>query len=203
MGIVRSPIPQTVAAASGLHWFLVGTAFWATRASLLDRAGLARWWQTPRAPRPRSAAVDEDEAVYRSDAASATARERIRASAVSAAVAGGLTAGVFRGVRSIFPVTIFFGAMGFGGQHAYDFIDRRHTDKLLRSVDEEKCGETWLQRLSRSKWSPMTVLTDQEYCRLLEEKMLGLDTDIALIEEKIEALRKPTSQPKDRANTTQ
>lgn len=40
-----------------------------------------------------------------------------------------------------------------------------------------------------AKWSPMTKLADQEYENILEEKLLRLDVEIALLDENIAALR--------------
>jgi hypothetical protein len=40
-----------------------------------------------------------------------------------------------------------------------------------------------------SKWSPIKKLSDDEYRELIETKILHVDTDIALIDEKISELR--------------
>lgn len=53
---------------------------------------------------------------------------------------------------------------------------------------EKKEQSNFLQRLSRSRYSPMTSLSDDEYARMLREKILRVDVDIALIDEKIEKL---------------
>lgn len=50
-----------------------------------------------------------------------------------------------------------------------------------------------------SKWSPLKKLTDQEYEKLLEEKILKLDAEIAIIDDNIAALKaseQPSSQAK-------
>jgi hypothetical protein len=44
---------------------------------------------------------------------------------------------------------------------------------------------SWL----RSKWSPLKKLTDREYIEMMEEKMLKLDVEIALIDDRIAELR--------------
>lgn len=45
-----------------------------------------------------------------------------------------------------------------------------------------------------SKWSPITPLSDQEYKHTIEEKLLRLDADIAIIDEEIKALRDAEKQ---------
>ena len=36
------------------------------------------------------------------------------------------------------------------------------------------------------KWSPMKVLSDEEYERMLQEKLLRVEAEIAVLDEKIE-----------------
>lgn len=86
-----------------------------------------------------------------------------------------------------------FTLFGYGGQHAYDFLDRRHTETILKEIrmkEEDKEKENWLQRAAKSKWSPMSVLTDEEYERMLNEKLISVEAEIALIDERIEEFRK-------------
>lgn len=43
-----------------------------------------------------------------------------------------------------------------------------------------------------SKWSPLTRLTDEEYEKILEEKILKIEVEIALVEDRISHLRATT-----------
>lgn len=52
--------------------------------------------------------------------------------------------------------------------------------------------DSWL----RSKWSPLKKLNDQEYVDMMEEKMLRVDADIALIDERIAQLRQAEENEK-------
>lgn len=76
-----------------------------------------------------------------------------------------------------------FTLLGGGGQalvnlfHATDF-----SLKDRRSIFE-------------SKWSPLKKLTDEEYVDMMDEKILRIDAEIALIEEKIAELRQVPDQP--------
>jgi hypothetical protein len=46
-------------------------------------------------------------------------------------------------------------------------------------------SDSWLS----SKWSPLKKLSDKEYIDMMEEKMLKLDVEIALIDDRITELR--------------
>lgn len=45
-----------------------------------------------------------------------------------------------------------------------------------------------------SKWSPLKKLSDEEYVDMMDEKILRIDAEIALIEEKITELRQVSAQ---------
>jgi hypothetical protein len=74
---------------------------------------------------------------------------------------------------------VIFGATG---QALYNVVDARKS-RLVESGEKPK--NSWLD----SKWSPVKVLTDTEYENMLQEKLLRVNAEIALIDENIEALR--------------
>ena len=43
--------------------------------------------------------------------------------------------------------------------------------------------------MAQKSWSPVTVMTNEEYATMLREKMLKVDVEIAVLEDKIAALR--------------
>lgn len=47
-----------------------------------------------------------------------------------------------------------------------------------------------LQRIADSKWIPLKTLSDDEYRGILSEKLLSIEAEIAIIDEKIEELEK-------------
>jgi hypothetical protein len=47
-----------------------------------------------------------------------------------------------------------------------------------------------LQRLADSKWIPLKTLSDDEYRDILSEKLLSIEAEIAIIDEKIEELER-------------
>jgi len=110
-----------------------------------------------------------------------TPREKISASAIAGGV-GGTAGGLLRGRRNVIPGAIMFTIFGATGQALYNVADARKS-RLVESGEKPK--NSWLD----SKWSPVKVLTDTEYENMLQEKLLRVNAEIALIDENIEALR--------------
>lgn len=72
---------------------------------------------------------------------------------------------------------IVFSVLGGTGQAMFNWIEPRKAPG--------KDGRDWL----RSDWSPLKRLTDDEYRELIGNKKLRLEVEIALIDDKIAALR--------------
>lgn len=70
-----------------------------------------------------------------------------------------------------------FSLLGAGGQFA--------ANKWYASAASSQNKTSWLDK----KWSPMTKLSDEQYANILEEKILRLDADIAIIDEDLTALK--------------
>jgi hypothetical protein len=49
----------------------------------------------------------------------------------------------------------------------------------------------------RSKWSPVTYLSDQEYEKILQEKLLRVDAEIAVVDDTIREIRGAQSRPSE------
>lgn len=56
-------------------------------------------------------------------------------------------------------------------------------------------GRDFLQ----SKWSPVTYLSDPEYEKILEEKLLRVEAEIAIVDENIKALRDAEKKPEQQS----
>lgn len=76
-----------------------------------------------------------------------------------------------------------FAIFGAGGQWLYNRADARH----MAQEAEGDSGQGW-QRILDSKWSPMKVLTDEDYERMLHEKLLNINARIAMIDDQKAAL---------------
>ena len=122
--------------------------------------------------------------------------------------APGLQAPVTGGRANIIPGVIMFSLFGFAGQHLYNALDAQHQDSLgplathtaqsksITNADTEKMGtestepiEPLWKRVLNSKWSPMKVLSDEQYETLLREKLLRVEAELAIVEEDIEKMK--------------
>ncbi|KAL2145067.1 hypothetical protein VTI28DRAFT_7946 [Corynascus sepedonium] len=111
--------------------------------------------------------------------------DKLKASTVAGGVAG-TCGGVLRGPRNIIPGAVVFTLLGAGGQAIANW-------RAARVVDEapKPDGGFW------SRWSPIKQLSDQDYENILEEKLLRVEADIALIDDRIKELRESESRAKD------
>ncbi|KAH6723893.1 hypothetical protein BKA61DRAFT_566499 [Leptodontidium sp. MPI-SDFR-AT-0119] len=112
-----------------------------------------------------------------------TPREKISASAIAGTV-GGTAGGLLRGRKNVIPGAIMFAILGATGQMVYNMADARNSERS-QEPQERDLKDSWLN----SKWSPMKVLSDAEYESMLQEKLLRINAQIALVDENIEALR--------------
>ncbi|KUJ22205.1 uncharacterized protein LY89DRAFT_681491 [Mollisia scopiformis] len=110
-----------------------------------------------------------------------TPREKISASAIAGAI-GGTAGGLLRGRKNVIPGATMVALFGATGQYLYNVADAR---KTTLAGKPESAKNSWLD----SKWSPMKVLSDQDYENMLREKLLRVNAEIALVDDNIEALR--------------
>ncbi|RDW94917.1 hypothetical protein BP5796_00680 [Coleophoma crateriformis] len=113
-----------------------------------------------------------------------TRREKVSASAIAGGV-GGAAGGLLRGRGNILPGAIMFALCGATGQALYNRADARQPAPEADGQQQKSLQDSWLN----SKWSPMKVLTDKEYEAMMQEKLLRVNADIALIDEKIASLQ--------------
>jgi hypothetical protein len=79
---------------------------------------------------------------------------------------------------------VVFSLLGYLGQRSYNAIDSwqmEHANTPSKPI---------LQRIADSKWIPLKTLSDDEYRGILGEKLLSIEAEIAIIDEKIEELEK-------------
>ncbi|KAL8661571.1 MAG: hypothetical protein Q9202_005457 [Teloschistes flavicans] len=116
------------------------------------------------------------------------------------------------GRKNIIPGIIMFSLFGFAGQHIYNALDARQGSPVavkdarpteLSSVTTPQSNQVsvastnpnksldqpiWRRALN-SSWSPMKVLSDEEYEKLLRKKLLRVDAEIAILDENIAKAR--------------
>lgn len=111
-----------------------------------------------------------------------------KASGVAGGVSGGVIGLIFRGPRNVIPGTIVMGCFGAGGQAIYN------SWRLRREERANVPKQGFLESLSKKKWSPVRSLSDEEYANILREKALRVEVEIAVLDDKIAALRKQESE---------
>ncbi|KAL8725078.1 MAG: hypothetical protein Q9181_006553 [Wetmoreana brouardii] len=114
-----------------------------------------------------------------------------------------LKVGAWSGGRTnIIPGMIMFSLFGFAGQHIYNTLDARqssHTslhqprsntnlspsDVSPISPDASNANQPFWKRALDSRWSPMKVLSDEEYEKMLRQKLLRVEAELAILDEDI------------------
>jgi hypothetical protein len=110
-----------------------------------------------------------------------TAGELVQASAVAGGVSAALVGLATRGRSHVIPGTIALSMFAAGGQ----FVHNRWT--APRTLDPAHKG--FWRGMSEKSWSPVKLLNDEEHANLLREKLLNIEVEIALIDDKITALK--------------
>lgn len=180
-GTLRTQTPVLFAIASGMQCFALGSTYWTARAAILNQDGLANWWKSTRGL-PLGARHD----------LTPTRSERVQASTIAGAFTGLSLGLLFRGPRNALPGTFMFGLFGYVGQKGYNFLDEKNTEELEEEARLAARGEkkkNVMERIAEMKWSPMEVLTDDRYEEMLQEKLLKIEVEIALIDDRIEGFR--------------
>lgn len=84
-----------------------------------------------------------------------------------------------------------FTLFGWAGQHGYNYLDAKNSSEIQeRARGENKPKENFMHKIAKSKWSPMQVLTDDDYENMMQEKLLRVEAQIAVIDDKIDVLKK-------------
>lgn len=55
---------------------------------------------------------------------------------------------------------------------------------------EQQPKEKFWKRMAEKSWSPVTFMSNEEYVEILREKMLKVDVEVAVLDDKIAALQK-------------
>ncbi|OAX84655.1 hypothetical protein ACJ72_00969 [Emergomyces africanus] len=112
-----------------------------------------------------------------------TPGQRAFASSFSSGLSGGAIA--FSIHRRFIPGAVIFGIVGFLGQKSYDVIDGWQLSR-----GQTRPQKPLVQRMLESKWMLLKPLPDEEYIGMLNEKILAVDAEIAVIDDKIAELKR-------------
>lgn len=105
------------------------------------------------------------------------------ASAISGGITGGALAMILRGRSNVLPGVLMFSLFGTAGQWIYNGM-------AASPKADAAPKKSFLERVGERKWSPMKSLSNQEYAAMLRERQMKVDVEIAVIDDKIAALRK-------------
>ncbi|KAI0481649.1 hypothetical protein F4859DRAFT_512793 [Xylaria cf. heliscus] len=100
----------------------------------------------------------------------------------------GLMGGLIRGPKNILPGILFFSTLGAGTSYVSQLAGHKDANSKTRWLD--------------SKWSPMQRLSDKDYMEKIEEKILRLDAEIAIIDDNIASLKSSQSSVTSAESTT-
>ena len=85
------------------------------------------------------------------------------------------------------PGLIVFSLLGYAGQRSYNALDAWQLGQANAPP------RPFLQQLAESKWIPLKSLSDEDYKAMLNQKILSIEIEMALIDDKIEELQKSKS----------
>ncbi|KAE8353122.1 hypothetical protein BDV28DRAFT_148371 [Aspergillus coremiiformis] len=103
-------------------------------------------------------------------------------SALSGGIAGGAVTRLMGG--RLIPGVVVFSLLGYLGQGSYNAIDKWQIERANTP------SKPIIQRLADSRWIPLKSLSDDEYKGILSEKLLSIEAEMAILDEKIEELEK-------------
>lgn len=95
--------------------------------------------------------------------------------------AAGLIAGSLRGRANILPGAIIWGVAGLAGQAS--------ATTVARLADQPGDSRPLLDVLADKPWWPLKRLSDADYENETREKLIAVEAEIALIDEKIDSIR--------------
>jgi hypothetical protein len=117
-----------------------------------------------------------------------TPRELLAASSIAGGLTGGVMGFLIRGKSNAAPGAIMFSLAGFAGQAAFNTLSARS------EITEQEPKPNFWKRMSEKSWSPVTIMSDEEYAALLREKMIKVDAELSILDDRIAALRKEQRQ---------
>lgn len=75
--------------------------------------------------------------------------------------------------------------MGYLGQTGFNIAESWHQENAGKEAAKPK---SILERMAESKWIPLRALSDDDFRDILREKVLSIEVEIALLDDKIRIL---------------
>lgn len=98
------------------------------------------------------------------------------------------------GRRNIIPGIVMFSLLGLCGQTVFNAVDASRKE---RAADEVVERPSLMKRIANARWSPMRNLSNEQYVSMLKEKLLTVEAEIAVIDDKISELRGAETKSKE------
>ncbi|OQN97414.1 hypothetical protein B0A48_16573 [Cryoendolithus antarcticus] len=105
----------------------------------------------------------------------------IKASALAGGLSGGLTGLLFRGRSNAIPGTLVMALLAGAGQGTANWW--QSPKAVVAETEKPKPSWTWASLL------PMKHMTNEEYAEILREKLLKVDVEISILDDKMAALK--------------
>lgn len=90
--------------------------------------------------------------------------------------------------RRFLPGVVVFSLCGYLGQASYNKYEQWQLQR------ERQPDKPLLNRLADSKWTPIRNLSNEQYKDMLQDKLMGVDVEISLIDDKLKELRESESR---------
>lgn len=100
-------------------------------------------------------------------------------------------AALTRGRRNVLPGMLMFSLAGFVGQWV---TNAYLTSRARQNAAAGGQSQGFLEGMTGKGWSLMKVMSNEEYAERLKGQQLAVDAEIAVLEDKIAALRKEQQQ---------
>ena len=126
-------------------------------------------------------------------------RTKLKASGAAGALAGAFRGAITGDPRGVLAGSLIYGSLGFGGQKMYNVIDGWHSRRLAKAeVVHDRPQETGLWRIvdwmADYKYSPLQRMSDREYEERLQEQLLGVEANLAILDDRIEKAKQQLLQ---------
>ncbi|KAK6440699.1 hypothetical protein LTR95_003085 [Oleoguttula sp. CCFEE 5521] len=124
-----------------------------------------------------------------------TPNDRVKASAVAGGLSGGLTGLLFRGRSNAIPGTLVMALLAGAGQGTVNWW--QSPKAIVAETDKPKTSWSWADLL------PVKHMTNEEYAEILREKLLKVDVEISILDDKMAALKVQQASGPARSETEQ
>ncbi|KAI9263241.1 hypothetical protein BDA99DRAFT_559798 [Phascolomyces articulosus] len=123
----------------------------------------------------------------------------LMSSTLAGATTGGLLSAVYRGPRGVLPGALMFGTICAGMQVLYTTGNRWRQEAILGAPEVEEQKSIW-DSFTMPSWSPIRMISDDEYEEMLDTRLKTLEMEVKEIERELkQAKNNDKNSKKDRS----